>query len=1146
MERNLLGAPDWEGVRVTVVERGFSVWEALAGRAPGRTVTPSDPGLWAAVTERINPARAKPRLRADVETAQLVSVRDVPYVMLRSPDPQGSCYLRLTPQERQLAQLMDGTRTVARLVAEFARISGRLAPDQVTRVVADLAANRMLEELPVDAFHSLDRVKRRPWPVRLGRGLLAVAKGQRLVVARVDPLIGFLYRAGGRLLFTRVAAVLLGLVAVAGLGAFAWTWATGSQSAFLTGGSYAVGAVVLLGLNVLALASHELGHALATKHAGRRVPAAGFLVYFGIPSVFVDTTDAWMAGRRARLVTTAAGPATGLVLAGTAQLVGLLYPPVAPWAFKLSFAWYLNVAFNLNPFIALDGYYLLMDWLEVPNLRARGLAWLVARLRRRPPRYADLDREGRLVALYGMLSLIWLVIAANLAYRIYLDRVGGLATGLWNGGWPRRLLLVAVLAGLAAPVLYMVAGWLGKRGTRLRQRLGQRSVAADTPRRYDALRTSALGRLRVDALAGLAADARWVRPRTGEQLVFAGAAQQSVYVVVDGALEGRRPGDPTGSVRERVGAGGVVGLAPAITGAPSALAWYTAGTTLLAIPSWSVAAAVGPLTGPHPVDRAELEHAFDHAPVLAQLNAEDRLGLSAAARPVSLLPGEPVTLRGADDALIVVSGVLAGTDGRELRAGALVGPFGVASTGPVAAARTPVRAWILPALGGLPLLLGRSAPDPVALGPGVAPAYGAHPPAGYPPLSAPPGEPVPVDDRKDRGFERKLWWLLILLLLFALLLTGSNLFSGPAWGEMPQDRALLHADRGTTVATVDGTPRTLRPGDNVYVGHGDRVSLADQSLARLTFRGGAYTVLCGGSRLGVGALSSPGNPARPAAALDLDTGRVLADTAGTSRAFRPATLSLGTDGAHITSVGPGGARFSVDAGGAVTVAAGTVTRDGTGLPATGGDLRCGSSSGGVIPAPDNGSPGAGVVPIPGPPLSPSASASASTGPSKSASASASAAPPASGPVTPTAAPTTAGPTTAGPTTPAATTSPPGPPRDTTAPVIRSINPVESGLVDPACGVGASTTPVYAYVSDPVDAEQTLTVKISWSTTGTVGNVALHYQSGDSWLTDQDVGPVTINHTGTLTINITVIAVDPAGNSSSMTTHIAQGTGCPIG
>ncbi|HKT03230.1 MAG TPA: cyclic nucleotide-binding protein, partial [Rugosimonospora sp.] len=464
---------------MTVIDTRMSVWEALAGRAPGRTLGPADPGLWSAVAERLNPARARPVLRQGIEEAHLTSVRGVAYVMLRSPDGTNACYLRLAPEEVELAQLMDGTRTVARLVAEFARITGRLAPDQVTRVVADLAGNRMLEELPVDAFRRLDRVHRRPWPVRVLRAAVAFARGRRVIIARIDPLISLLYRAGGRLFFTRFVAVLVGIVALAGLAVFVWNWIRGAQPVFLAGGSYATGALVLLGLNVFALACHELGHALATKHAGRRIPAAGLLVYFGIPSVFVDTTDVWMAGRRARLVTTAAGPATGLFLAGVAQVVGLVDPALAPWTFKLSFAWYINAAFNLNPFLALDGYYLLMDWLEVPNLRARGLAWVAARLRRRPPRFGQLDREGRLVALYGLLSVAWLAVAANLAYRIYVDRVDGLILGLWRSGWWQRALLAAVVAGLAAPIVWVLFGWLGKRRRRLAQALRERRVAAD-------------------------------------------------------------------------------------------------------------------------------------------------------------------------------------------------------------------------------------------------------------------------------------------------------------------------------------------------------------------------------------------------------------------------------------------------------------------------------------------------------------------------------------------------------------------------------------------------------------------------------------------------------------------------------------------
>src|SRR5918997_1640206 len=160
----------------------MNVWEALAGRAPGEPTGPADPGLWGAVVDRLNPARARPVLRAGIEAAELTSVRGSTYVMLRSPDDGShACYLRLTPEEWQLALMMDGSYTVARLVAEFARIAGRLAPDQVRRV-------------------------------------LAAARGRRVLIADVDRLITLLYRGGFRLFFTKAAAVMLALVGAAGLG----------------------------------------------------------------------------------------------------------------------------------------------------------------------------------------------------------------------------------------------------------------------------------------------------------------------------------------------------------------------------------------------------------------------------------------------------------------------------------------------------------------------------------------------------------------------------------------------------------------------------------------------------------------------------------------------------------------------------------------------------------------------------------------------------------------------------------------------------------------------------------------------------------------------------------------------------------------
>ncbi|GGM75979.1 cyclic nucleotide-binding protein [Dactylosporangium sucinum] len=1112
---------------MAVIETRISVWEALAGRAPGVPLGPADVGLWHAVADRLNPARARPALREGIEAVSLTSARGVEYVMVRSPDAGESCYLRLTPQEWRLAGLMDGSRTVARLVAEFARISGRLAPEQVTRIVADLAGNRMLDELPVDAFHRLQRVHRRPWPIRLGKALLATARGQRVVLARVDPVVTFLYKAGGRLFFTRFVAVLAGLVALAGLGVFVWNWFRADQSVFLTGDSYFAGALVLLGLNVFALGCHELGHALGAKHAGRRVPAAGFLVYFGIPSVFVDTTDVWMAGRRARIVTTVAGPATGLVLAGACQLAGLFFPELQPWTFKLAFAWYLNALFNLNPFLALDGYYLLMDWLEVPNLRARGLAWVVARLRRRPPRFGDLDREGRLVALYGMLAVVWLAIAANLMYRIYTDRIAGVATGLWNAGWLARGLLVVIVAGLLAPVVYLLFAWLKRRLRRLRDRLGERKLLRDEPRRLAALSASSLSDLPPAALAALAEHARWVHPRTGEQLVFAGAAQQSVYVVVDGALEGRRPGDPSGTVRERVGRGGVVGLANALTGAPAALGWLTAGTTLLAIPPSTVAAAVGQLPGPPPAEWAELETLMGETPALASLSGEDRLGLLTRARPMHFGPGQPVVLRGGNDALVVAAGTLMLPEGVELQRGSMIGPYGDGSPGQVATARTPVRAWLLPAVGGLPLLLGRQAEIAAAAG-GRRPSSGAHPPANYPPLAAPPGPPPPVDNSVDRRFEKKLWWLLVLLLLFALFLTGSNLFSGPVWAEMPTDRALVGVTRGTAHVEIEGQSRTMTRGSKVYVQKGDSITIADRSTATLTFRGGSVTVLCAGSRLDVGELlSDPTTPIQPNGALTLRGGRILVDTTSTTTAFKPLRLSVGD------IANDGAARFALSAGNdAADVGKGVVHADGTPLDVDPqADLTCGD--GVVLPKP-GGTPSV----VPSASDTPSASPSPSDSLSPSPSASASASPTRSPTRSPSATVTTAPPTSAAPTT--------SPPRVNRPPVITVTqqpgSPIQQWVSNEyTCYEGVAAVSVTATVTD--DQGPLKGVTLSWS--GFASGSRPMSLRGTSYTAT--LGPVNYpgkdNSGGTLTVTIT--ATDSEGKSASLNANAVTVAACSV-
>src|SRR5262249_62310382 len=144
------------------------------------------------------------------------------------------------------------------------------------------------------------------------------------------------------------------------------------------------------------------------------------------------------------------------------------------------------------------------------------------------------------------------------------------------------------------------------------------------------------------------------------------------------------------------GARGGGGAPPAARrGAPAALAWHPAGTTLLAVPASAVASAVGPLSGPPPAERAELDALLAESPAFDALTVDDRLGLVSRAHPSALPPGAPVVLPSAGDVLIVTSGVIRLYNGAEVGRGVVIGPGTVDQVG---TARTAARVWTLPAL----------------------------------------------------------------------------------------------------------------------------------------------------------------------------------------------------------------------------------------------------------------------------------------------------------------------------------------------------------------------------------------------------------------------------------------------------------------
>ncbi|WP_457418823.1 efflux RND transporter periplasmic adaptor subunit [Roseateles sp. P5_E7] len=135
----------------------------------------------------------------------------------------------------------------------------------------------------------------------------------------------------------------------------------------------------------LAKVLHEFGHAHAAYRHGCRVPAMGVAFLVMWPVLYTDTNEAWKLGsRRARLQIGAAGMAAELALAACATLLWSFLPdgPLRAGVFMLATStWLVTLAINLSPFMRFDGYFLLSDLLNMPNLHERAFAFGRWRLR---------------------------------------------------------------------------------------------------------------------------------------------------------------------------------------------------------------------------------------------------------------------------------------------------------------------------------------------------------------------------------------------------------------------------------------------------------------------------------------------------------------------------------------------------------------------------------------------------------------------------------------------------------------------------------------------------------------------------------------------------------------------------------------------
>lgn len=137
---------------------------------------------------------------------------------------------------------------------------------------------------------------------------------------------------------------------------------------------------------VIAKALHELAHAYTATRYGVRVAHMGVAMVVMFPMLYTDTSESWkLSNSKQRMAIASAGIIAELGLAIIATLAWCLMSDGAvreAMFYLATTSWVLTLLINVSPFLRFDGYFILADILDMPNLHERSAAMAKVWLRR--------------------------------------------------------------------------------------------------------------------------------------------------------------------------------------------------------------------------------------------------------------------------------------------------------------------------------------------------------------------------------------------------------------------------------------------------------------------------------------------------------------------------------------------------------------------------------------------------------------------------------------------------------------------------------------------------------------------------------------------------------------------------------------------
>jgi putative peptide zinc metalloprotease protein len=324
-------------------------------------------------------------------------------------DPVGGNYFRLREPEHWLIHQFDGRSTPDQIAERFRnKFQLNITADNVSQFVEVMDKLLFLENSRSE--QAIGRTSQTVGAKRSLFGRLLFVKIKAFAPGRFLDLLTRLYRPFHRPFWFAVQA----LVILIGL---AILFTHRSSFAITLSELWNLESIGLVIFSLFLLVTlHELAHAVACRVLGGEVREIGFLLLYFQPCFYCDLSDAWLFEKKSqRLAVTWAGPYFQLLLLALSLILWRVTVPgigLNHWAWILVTVNWINLLFNFNPLIKLDGYYLLSDWVDIPNLRQKAFGYLGNFLQRHLLGWeiGPIDvtpRQRRIFLIYSVTALIY-------------------------------------------------------------------------------------------------------------------------------------------------------------------------------------------------------------------------------------------------------------------------------------------------------------------------------------------------------------------------------------------------------------------------------------------------------------------------------------------------------------------------------------------------------------------------------------------------------------------------------------------------------------------------------------------------------------------------------------------------------------------